>query len=229
MIALLIADSEDYISPLSTLLEGWAFDVIRYRSAIKALDNLEEISPDAVIISAKDFPRHWKALVQYIRSDSSRSETVIALVVNERFSSEEADKASFIGVQAIIREDIESDKDKLLDIFSRYRYVGKAPSRRVFEITREQTEFLFTNPKSGVIITGRLDSIDTQSLVFKCDCPSETSDLVIGDLIDRCSLKIQEKFFTPRCTVTKNGSLIELSFDEPSADLVATIQDLLED
>ncbi|MDR1588437.1 MAG: hypothetical protein LBS57_13370, partial [Treponema sp.] len=34
-------------------------EIIHYSQALKAMDNIEEINPDAIIISACDFPRHW--------------------------------------------------------------------------------------------------------------------------------------------------------------------------
>ena len=96
MIALLISDTDIFVDRLEQTVAPCGFDIIRYRSAVKALDNIDEIHPHAVFISASDFPRHWKTLVQFIRADTTRDETVIILLINDRFSNDDADKAIHI-------------------------------------------------------------------------------------------------------------------------------------
>ncbi|AFG37531.1 hypothetical protein [Spirochaeta africana] len=44
--------------------------IIHYEHAVKAMDNLSEIQPDVVVVSAHDFPRHWKALYMILREQT---------------------------------------------------------------------------------------------------------------------------------------------------------------
>ena len=69
MKALLIADDDDVIKKIQTALSDDGFDVITYRWLLKALDNIEEISPEAIIVSASSYPRHWKILAQFAKSE----------------------------------------------------------------------------------------------------------------------------------------------------------------
>ena len=68
MKALLISDDESIVTPLDSYLKNHQFDTIIYKWLIKALDNIEEIKPDLIVISAAEYPRHWKTLVQFVKS-----------------------------------------------------------------------------------------------------------------------------------------------------------------
>ena len=65
MKALLVADNGLVIDNVSTVLKTAGYDIITYHALLKALDNIEEISPHLIVISTKEYPRHWKTLAQY--------------------------------------------------------------------------------------------------------------------------------------------------------------------
>jgi len=215
MKALLIADSDAAVRNISRYIKPYGFDTIRYRSALKAIENIDEIAPDAVFISTGDFPRHWKTIVQFIRSDTDKDSTVIILLINERFTAEDADKAVHIGVQAIITENLDASNDehKLKEVFARYRHLGTDETAAVpFERIEERATFLFTNPVNDTIITGKVDSIGMTEIRFKPDAPSSTADLAPGELLDQCSLKLNGKILSPVCMIQKNTNLMVLEF-----------------
>ena len=88
MIALLIAAS-DYIEELVKVhLEPLGFDHVRYRQVLKAMDNIDEINPDAILISAEDFPRHWKTLVKHVRNEHQRDKVSIIILKGTHFAYE---------------------------------------------------------------------------------------------------------------------------------------------
>lgn len=219
MIAMLVADSDTSAEALSRSLRPYGFDIVRYRSAVKALDNICEIAPDAVFVSAADFPRHWKVISQFIRADTDRDRTIIVLLTGDRFTSDDADKAIHIGVQATIGEAIASaeDRERLIGLFSRYK--PSAEPRETFEYrdVAERATFLFTNPINETIITGKIESISRNDMRFRPDAPSATADLATGDILDQCSLKLGDAVIQPRCRVARNGSVIQLCFDGMSA------------
>lgn len=226
MIALLISDTDTFVDTLEETVAPCGFDIIRYRSAVKALDNIEEIRPDAVLISAADFPRHWKTIVQFIRSDTSRDETIIILLINRRFTGDDADKAIHIGVQAMIQELAPSPADEktLRDIFSRYRFVDSTRTERVLTILRDKTSFMFTNPLNDTIVTGKVENLLADEIRFKPDAPAAVSDLAEGEIVDEGTLKIGDKVFSLRCQVQKTGPMMILRITGNTEGLASAIE-----
>jgi AmiR/NasT family two-component response regulator len=214
MKAMLIADSDTSAGALVEMLRPYGFDVIRYRSAVKALDNICEIEPDAVFISAADFPRHWKVIAQFIRSYAERDRTIVVLLTNERFTAQDADKAIHIGVQAMIDESVRKgdDSERIAGIFSRYK--PTADLRETFEYhdIGERASFLFTNPITETIITGKVEGVTKSEIMFRPDAPSATADLAVGDVLDQCSLKLDAEVIQAKCLVTRNGNVMHLDF-----------------
>ena len=80
MIALIISDSKHETALLETYIKQIGYDTITYNWFMKALDNLEEISPSLIVLNAVDYPRHWKVLAQYIKDSFS---TKIVLYVQD--------------------------------------------------------------------------------------------------------------------------------------------------
>lgn len=228
MKALVIADRDAPVVAIARYLEPAGFDMIRYRSAVKALDNIEEIAPDAVFISAGDFPRHWKAIVQFIRADTGKDRTVVVLLASDRFTEDDADKALHIGVQAIVGEDLSgaNDDKKLFDIFSRYRYLGPRPALAHGEAI-ERAVLVFTNPETGTIITGKVDALSENEIRFRPDAPSATAELAAGEMIDSCSLKIADRILSPSCRIVRNGYVMSLAIADISNDDKQVLQEFI--
>ncbi len=98
MKALVVCDDAEVIAQLDTALQQYGIDTILYRWLLKALDNIEEISPDFTIISASDYPRHWKTLSQFINSGIGRAANKIILYTPESLPPEERKKADALGI-----------------------------------------------------------------------------------------------------------------------------------
>lgn len=225
---MIIADTDAPVRKITDYLAPYGFDAIRYRSAVKAIDNIEEIAPDAVFVSTGDFPRHWKTIVQFIRADTAKDRTVIVLLTNERFTSDDADKAIHIGAQAIVDEALTgaNDEHELFEVFSRYKQISgesRIPKDTLDRI-REKTTFMFTNPVSETIITGKVENLSAGEIMFKPDAPAMTADLAAGETIDQCSLKINDRILNPKCRVRKNGYLLALEITNASKAQSAAIE-----
>ena len=80
MIALLISGSRDEYSSMKVALEEKNYSVVHYTSFAKAYDNLEEISPDLIVISAQDYPRHWKVISFAAKNCTAKKIRTILLV-----------------------------------------------------------------------------------------------------------------------------------------------------
>lgn len=111
MKALLVLDDKDKLSLLKTKLSKAGFDTICYQWLMKALDNIEEIAPHLVIISAEDYPRHWKVFLQHIKAQNFDYETKVFLVA-ENMNSDELDKIQILGISDVLY-DIEKDFHKI--------------------------------------------------------------------------------------------------------------------
>jgi hypothetical protein len=105
MKVLIIAESEKTVTSLKALFKTQTgYEIISYRQLIKAMDNVEEISPTIIVISAVDFPRHWKVFMQYVNSVFSSLICDIVLIVDSKFDDIEKQKAETLGVWRTLNE-----------------------------------------------------------------------------------------------------------------------------
>lgn len=96
---LIISDNVENVSVMDKALQANGYDTIIYHWLLKALDNIEEISPDFTIVSVYDYPRHWKTLAQFEKSGICRNNGNVILFVPENFSEEENNKAKALGIK----------------------------------------------------------------------------------------------------------------------------------
>jgi hypothetical protein len=85
------------------------------------MDNIDEIDPCAVIISARDFPRHWKIFTQFVRTERLETECPIIMLTGDTFNVEEAAKAKHLRVNFTLAETLDNDAEvkTLQEILSR--------------------------------------------------------------------------------------------------------------
>ena len=101
MKAIIICDDEELIGKVDAALASLSYDTIIYRWLLKALDNIEEIRPDIVVVNASDYPRHWKTLTQFIKSGIAGKIPDVILYVPKSFSETEKMKAQKLGIKGI--------------------------------------------------------------------------------------------------------------------------------
>lgn len=98
MKALVISDRAEIIEFVTPLLKNKGFDLIHYRWIIKALDNIEEIQPDVIVLSAGEYPRHWKTLAGFVQSGIGGNDVKVYLYETTPLSEEDEKKAEGLGV-----------------------------------------------------------------------------------------------------------------------------------
>lgn len=127
MKALLIADNPQAIDNISQILETAGYDVITYKWLLKALDNIEEISPHLIIVSAKDYPRHWKTLAQYAQTVFASYKPQVILYAEGGLDDEEKSKAQALKVRGIFESIDVCGLEKLREILTKEAdiYAGK--------------------------------------------------------------------------------------------------------
>ena len=115
MKALVISDREEIINHVTPLLKEKGFDLIHYRWIIKALDNIEEIQPDVIVLSAMEYPRHWKTLAGFVQSGIGGNDVKLYLYDKEPLSADDAKKAYDLGILSF--EENYNQNEKTTDAF----------------------------------------------------------------------------------------------------------------
>lgn len=101
MKALLISDDQNFLDIIELFLKNKGFDIIKYRWLIKALDNIEEIKPDCIVVSASEYPRHWKTLVQFASSSIGAEKTAVVLYNSTPMNDDDIAKVDLLGITAV--------------------------------------------------------------------------------------------------------------------------------
>jgi hypothetical protein len=212
---LLVLDSDESYNLISLYVKPLGFELIRYRHAVKAMDNIDEIDPRAIVISARDFPRHWKTMVQFFRSERSRDECPVIVLTGEDFTVEERAKASFLGVSGTILESLDSpaEIERFHGIISRYLPVEeKRRSRRFHVEPYHRFGFVFARPPGGILATGEIKDISCGGLSFRLDNPALIKDMRLNTELKECSLRVGDAFLDPVCRFARTGRIISLEF-----------------
>ncbi|MCI6810410.1 MAG: hypothetical protein MR958_09535 [Spirochaetia bacterium] len=172
MKALLISDDESIVTPLDSYLKNHQFDTIIYKWLIKALDNIEEIKPDLIVISAAEYPRHWKTLVQFVKSGIGGDNVKIFLYEPSPLSDEDKLKAKKLQVSYFATLE-ETDLKKLISSFF------------------PEGDILFNHPKTNAVYSAKLFRKDDKRIQFKSDF--RIPEITINDYINHLTLSINDK------------------------------------
>lgn len=113
MKALIISDDQNFIDTIDSYLQSKDFNTIIYRWLLKAMDNIEEIRPELVIVSSQEYPRHWKTLAQFAKSGIGASDTKVVLYQQDKMNEEDGKKARELGVSGIFYS---YDEEGLFDL-----------------------------------------------------------------------------------------------------------------
>ncbi len=202
MKALLIADDDLVIDKLSTSLQKDNYDVITYRWLIKAMDNIEEIEPDVIIINASNFPRHWKTLVQFVQTGITKHIPKIILYTEHSFSDEDLKKANALNITNIFNSLDENGLKKLSDFLS--NKLNKNENRY---------SLIFTQPNSGAFIFGKVFDFEKNIINFLPDSPNLISSLQTNQKIFHATFKNQNSIeYIKLKVISKNPDNKKISF-----------------
>jgi DNA-binding NarL/FixJ family response regulator len=227
----LVIEHEVTIDMITRHLAALGFDFIHYTNPVKAMDNIEEIQPDLVIFSAEDFPRHWKPFVRLLRAVRNKEEAVFILLRGASFPTEEASKATALGVNGIVNTSLATEEfvRNLEDIFSRYNIIDDARiDRRIPGRYAEEIDFAFTHPDDDALVTGTITDISLGGLSLDPDTPHITAVLPEGTVLEECSLSIDDEVYTVRTKLIRNNRLMAFSFLELSDELRAALVEYLD-
>ncbi len=227
---LVVAEKEKIIEPIKKHLPPLGFDFIFYTNPIKAMDNLYEISPELIIFSAEDYPRHWKPFLKVLRGFFSHEKCVFILLKTSYFSLEDAEKSTFLGVNGLVDEDLDEYAliDRLKGIFSRYILPRETRRyRRYFVTEYDNVSFLFNHPDTLELISGKVVEISAKGATILI--PEQfINQFGQGSRLKLCSLKIEEKIITIDCTVLRSDFYTTLIFETIQPDEMQDISTYFE-
>jgi len=212
---LLVLGSDDNYDVISRNTAPLGFELIRYRHVLKAMDNIDEIDPAAIIISARDFPRHWKVLVQFIRSERSKEACPIIILKGTNFNDEETSKALFLGVNGILGDMLENrdDIDSLHDILGHSRPADRGQKERHFFVEPwHRTGLLIANLLDKSIIIGDIKTISANGLSFSPAKPLPEKAVILNKELRECSLRVGDAILAPVCRISGVDKDISLEF-----------------
>ena len=212
---LLVLDSDDTYNQISSFVKPLGFDIIRYNHVLKAMDNIDEIDPLAIIISAIDFPKHWKTMVQFVRTDRSKDVCPIILLKGENFPMEEASKASYLGVSGIVTETLDDPAEigRLQGILGRYLPVEeKRRTNRLYAESWQRFGFAFCRPQDKTLVTGEVKDISIGGLSFLPDNASLMKDISLNAELEECSLRVGDSMLSPVCRIARTGRIVSMEF-----------------
>jgi hypothetical protein len=218
---LLVLGSDDNYDAVSTAVQSFGFEIIRYRHVLKAMDNIDEVDPSAIIISARDFPRHWKILVQFVRNERPKEICPIIILKGTNFNTEETSKALFLGVNGIALETLKDQKeiDQVKNILGRPLPAPEEQKHRNFPVEPwHRIGFLTADLSDKSIIAANIKSISTAGLLFS-PVPSLPPKALKADKeLRECSLRAGDAILSPVCRITGMGKNITLEFVSFPAD-----------
>ncbi len=215
MRVLLVALRDDFKNLLNYHLKPVGFEIVHYRDPVKALNNLEELNPDLILFHSGDFPRHWKPLVKLIRESKSKEEIVFILITPKKLDLEEAAKATHLGVNGFVSENLQDKQEiyRLEDLFKRYKSLSdKRKFHRFIPNEYDRLGMLFTHPRKAVLVTGSIKEISIQGATFVPDNLSITESINVGDEINHCALRVDDSIVHINCRVTRNRGELGLQF-----------------
>jgi hypothetical protein len=226
---LLVCASEETLHTITGAVQPLGFDIIHYRHVLKAMDNIDEVAPAAIIISARDFPRHWKILAQFVRQQYVKENCPIVILKGEDFSAEEASKACCIGVNGLIPEDLteENEAARLLNILNRYLKFDDNSNAVMRPVVPEnRIGICITNPVNKNIITATVTAISRRGVTFKADVPGLIESLQghpnghhSPPELCECSLRAGDAILSPVCRlVSRESAVPETSAPEISME-----------
>ena len=212
---LLVLGDDDSYKLITHYVKPLGFEFIRYTHVLKAMDSLDEIDPHAIIISARDFPRHWKIMAKFVRDERAKDVCPLIVLKNDDFPVEEASKASYLGVSGLVAENLENPTEisRLQGILSRYMPVDqRRRSRRIYTEAWHRFGFVFTRPDNHSLITGVVKDISSGGLSFLPDNSLLLNNISMTTELRECSLRTGDNILSPICQISRMGRIISLMF-----------------
>lgn len=228
---LLIISQDDYIHKIMEINYGSRnVALLSYRNPIKAIDNLEELSPDIIVFSAEDFPRHWKPFIRLYREYRDRNNGVFILLTGEFFPEEETAKATHLEVNGLVHICYDNTEfiDSMDEILSRYIDIEDIRYEKRYKPKEyDQLEFIFNHPQSNSLVTGKILDISGRVISFRPDNTNLIIDLHEGTTINNASLQIGDDIYDVNVTLKRNQGVLVLALEAKIQNISTILADYI--
>ena len=224
---LLVLGSDDHYDAFAQNVVSLGFEVIRYSHVLKAMDNIDEIDPASIVISARDFPRHWKTLVQFVRHERSKETCPVIILRGESFSAEETSKAFFLGVNGVISDALDREEEiyRLKTILSS---LSPKQTSRFYVEPWNRISLLIAGIAGESLVIGDVKTISANGLSFVPESP-QIKTVQLNQNLNECSLRAGDSILSPVCRVTDTEKNISLEFVSFPGDEQNTLDRYLEE
>ena len=173
MKALIITEDSIISSKINAIARHYDVDTIIYKWFMKALDNIEEIQPDVIILNSNEYPRLWKTLVQFVKSGIGGNDVKIYLYEEKPLSYEDQDKYTELGITGSftqITEEALSFLDKNAENKPAFtQNFGEASF--IQEKLPSIGTVLLCETDKGRLISGQVNKLENKELVCTLDFP----------------------------------------------------------
>lgn len=195
MKTLLIAGNDSDTQNCTDYLKTIGSENILYRWPLKAIDNIDEIDPQMVVINADDFPRHWKICIQFLRSIPHYEHIPVFLLSKKGLEAIELDKAECLGVRKVLTPALPETEQKIF-----YNILLQED----LIIEKTSISVIFQHPLTYRPVTGQIVGMFASMIIFKPDNSFITRDIKNGTILKSCTLKIGHAVTEPLIKVLKN-------------------------
>ncbi|MFQ3620516.1 MAG: hypothetical protein SNJ78_06175 [Spirochaetales bacterium] len=234
MKVLLICEKEITKERILSLTSSYDLELLWYRDLIKGMDNLEEIDPEFLIISASDFPRHWKVFFAFLVGTLPKRIPVI-LLIDSSFEAEDRTKAQSLGIAGVVPEALSTEEDlstlvKILGIPSRVmpqvsltsteaQKEPLYPPKEWVPSPEDRIELLFLHPLTLTLIEGKVLRLEAEKIHFLPKDLEKTADLIPPLYLPPCSLRIGNALHTVQLELLENKEALVFRFLQKPEEL----------
>lgn len=228
MIVLFIGVNHNLAMDLRDHLEPLGAGVVHYRSPLKALENLSEIDPQAILYAQMDFPRHWKVLLSMIRQEKSKEECIFILFhEGSEVPATEAEKAAFLEVNAILsmEKGLQDFIKQFVDIYLRYRNFPVLLTST--SLQHNGWNMAFQHPTRQHLVNGLLVQIDRIGGLFRPDSRKAIADIKTKTVI-QATIKFDSQIIECPIRIFHNSGQIIFTWYKLPPEAAKTIQLILD-
>ena len=224
MKALIISEDEKVYSVLNSVLQKAGYETIIYKWLLKALDNIEEIRPDCIVVSSSEYPRHWKTLVQFVKSGIGGDDVEIYLYEPNPMSDEDEEKARVLGITDYFTElDTAVLEQKFCKLEPEVPTVSNIVEDSQPPKEEEKAEipstghFMFTNPVTNKYVWGKF--LDYNGTTLSCsvknaDCLDKNKEIEYFTFFDTHKTRMAKVIVNDVVKVDSTNSILVIEIKE---------------
>jgi hypothetical protein len=198
---------------LDEILKPFAVETIVYRHIQKAMDNIEEVDPDVIVIDAGAFPRHWKSFVQFIRETGQGKHCPVILIKGNSFSSTDKNKAVFLGVDAIVSDSFTGKGDiAILQSIINSSIPSDKRKSKIENDEKGRFGLLITHPVTGAMLSGVVKTVSEDGLIFYPDLSALAATIPLRAELYACSFRVGDTILSPVLRLVKRDVNLYFTF-----------------